>query len=93
MHKVLGSLLHGDAAEVQNDLVTAANRADARRFGVKINAVVDHFALGWVHAVTVRADVFGEHAHCDNAHRSVHSAAFDVVDGLVDVLAGTIEFR
>ena len=35
--------------------------------------------------------VFGQIADGDDLHRAVHAAAFDVVDALVDVDAGTIE--
>ena len=93
LDEVLGTLLHGDTTEVQNDLVAAPNGAQANRLRIKIHSVVDHFALGGVHAVSISADVLGEHAHGDHAHGGVHSASFNVVNRLIHVFAGTIKFR
>ena len=93
VHEVLRPLLQRDAAEVEDDLVALADGADAHGLRVEVDAVVDHFALGNGHRVAVRADVPGQHADRDHLDGGVHAAALDVVDGLVDVLAGTVEFR
>ena len=93
VHEVLRALLQRDAAEVEDDLVAPADGADAHGLGVEVDAVVDHFALGNRHGVAVGADVPGQHADRDHLDGGVHAAALDVVDGLVDVLAGTVEFR
>ena len=93
LHEVLGTLLHGDATEVQDDLVAAPNGAQANRLRIKIHSVVDHFTLGRVHAVSIGADIFGEHAHGDHPHCGVHSTSFNVVNRLIHMFAGTIKFR
>ena len=93
LDEVLGPLLHSDTTEVQDDLVAAPNGAQANRLRIKIHSVVDHFALRGVHAVSIGADVLGEHAHGDHAHGGVHAASFNVVNRLIHVFAGTIKFR
>src|SRR6185295_4065703 len=90
--EVLGALLHGDAAEEQDDLFVLVDGVFLLVVGaVGLDGVVDDLDLGLVDAVVVGALVLGQVTDCDYFNRAVHAAAFDVVDALVDVGAGAVE--
>src|SRR4051812_9095707 len=90
--EVLGALLHGDAAEEQDDLLVLVDLVFLLVVGaVGLDGVVDDLDLAGVDAVVVGALVFGQVTDCDYFNRAVHAAAFDVVDPLVDVGAGAVE--
>src|SRR5690606_30269310 len=84
-----------DAAEEQHDLVLRRDLA-LRLWGelriVLRHTVVDHADFFGLHAVTLGHDVLGQHADGDHTNCGVHAASLDVVDRLVDMLAGTVEF-
>ena len=93
LHEVFGALLHRDATEEQDDLVLGGDGLHALRHRIEFHAVVDHVDLRGRYPVPGDAQVLGQLAHRDDLHGPVHAASFDVVDRLVHVFAGAVEFR
>ncbi len=92
--EIFRTLLHGDSAEEQDDLLVLVNVVLFDVPGsVGFNGVVDDFDLGRVDAVMVSDQVLGQITDGDDLHGAVHPTAFDVVDALIHVQARPVEFR
>jgi hypothetical protein len=91
--EVLRSLLHSDPAEEEHDLLVSGDGFEGHLGAVgQIDGVVDDldFLLG--HAVPVADDIGRHVTDGDDAIGAVHARPLDVVDHLIDPVAGAVEF-
>lgn len=95
LDEVLGTFLHGDAAEEEDNAIVFGDGLGAFRLewcdDTVVDAVVNNVDFFCGDVVAVNEDRFGEMRNSDDACGGLHAITLDGVDGLVDVFTGTIE--